>query len=263
VARGISQAACASSDSSSQGPIARQPGAKSPPHFAEGLSMERRALIAALGSLSAIVLAPPAQALGESDAALGVRAALERGALAAVAALGQPGGFLDHPQLRIPLPGALEKAAKLLKATGQGRKVDALVAAMNHAAEAAVPAARDVFVQAVRRLSVEDALQLVRGGADDAVTRFFEGKTRASLGERFLPIVSRATQKEQLAEKYNAVAAKAAGLGLLKEEDASIERYVTRKALDGLYWRVGEEEKKIRQDPLGTGSALLKKVFGR
>jgi hypothetical protein len=92
--------------------------------------MERRALIAALGSLSTIVLAPPAQALGESDAALGVRAALERGALAAVAALGQPGGFLDHPQLRIPLPGALEKAAKLLKATGQGRASVVLDGAM-------------------------------------------------------------------------------------------------------------------------------------
>lgn len=205
---------------------------------------------------------PAHAALLESDAAQGVRAALERGALAAVAALGREGGFLDHPQLRIPLPGALEKAARLLKATGQGKRVDALVLAMNRAAEQAVPAAKDLFVQTVKRLSVEDALRLVRGSGDDAVTRFFEDKTRAALGERFLPIVTRATQKEALAEKYNAVAAKAAGLGLVKGEDARIEGYVTRKALDGLYWMVGEEERKIRRDPLGTGSALLRKVFG-
>ena len=77
-----------------------------------------------------------------------------------------------------------------------------------------------------------------------------------------MPIVTRATEKVSLAAKYNAVAGKAAALGLLKAEDAQIERYVTGKALDGLYLMIGEEERKIRQDPVGTGSAILKKVFG-
>ncbi len=223
--------------------------------------MERRALLLLMPV--SIVLPTRAQALGESDAALGVRAALERGALAAVAQLGRNGGFLDHPTLRIELPSGLQRAAKLLKATGQGRRVDELVTAMNRAAEAAVPAGRDLLVQTVKGLSVEDALQLVRGRGDDAVTRFFETKTRAPLSERFLPIVTQATEKQQLAEKYNAVAGKAAGLGLIKDEDGNIQSYVTRKALDGLYWMIGEEEKKIRRDPVGSGSALLKKVFGR
>lgn len=212
-------------------------------------------------SVSGIVLGP-AWALGEAEAVKGVRAALERGALAAVNQLGRSGGFLDHPQLRIELPGSLRNAAKLLRASGQGERVDALVTAMNRGAEQAVPAARDVLVQTVRALSVEDALQLVRGRGDDAVTRFFETKTRAPLSERFLPIVSQATAKQDLAAKYNAVAGEAAQFGLLKREDANVQAYVTRKALDGLYWQVGEEEKKIRQDPAGTGSALLKKVFG-
>ena len=118
------------------------------------------------------------------------------------------------------------------------------------------------FKPFLNALSVEDALKLVKGSGDDAVTRFFEGKTRVSLGERFLPIVTQATEKQSLAEKYNEVAGKAKGFGLVKDEDSNIQRYVTRKALDGLYWMVGEEEKKIRQDPVGTGSALLKKVFG-
>lgn len=221
--------------------------------------MQRRSLLLVPGL---IVLSRPALALGETDAAAGVRAALERGALAAVANLGRNDGFFAHPQLKIELPGALKNAAKLLKATGQGRKVDELVLAMNRAAEQAVPAGKQVLVNAVKGLSVEDALQLVKGRGDDAVTRFFEGKTRAPLSERFLPIVTQATEKQDLASKYNAVAGKAAGLGLVKGEDSNIQGYVTRKALDGLYWMIGEEEKKIRQDPVGTGSALLKKVFG-
>lgn len=210
-----------------------------------------------------IVLPTEAMALGETDAALGVRAALERGALAAVAQLGRQGGFLDHPTRRIELPSGLQKAAKLLKAAGQGRRVDELVLAMNRAAEQAVPAGRQVLVQTVKGLSVEDALQLVRGRGDDAVTRFFETKTRAPLSERFLPLVRQATEKQKLAEKYNAVAGQAAGLGLLKDEDSNVASYVTRKALDALYAVIAEEEQKIRQDPVGTGSALLKKVFGR
>lgn len=210
-----------------------------------------------------LLLAPlPAQAtLIESDAALGVRAALERGALAAVGQLGRVDGFFAHPELKIELPGALQDAARLLKASGQGRKVDALVLAMNRAAEAAVPQARELLVQTVRRISVEDALRLVRAPEDDAVTRFFETKTRAPLTARFLPIVTQATEKQRLAEKYNAVAGKAASWGLLKDEDRSLQAYVTRKALDGLYRLIGAEERRIRQDPLGTGSAILKKVF--
>jgi len=219
--------------------------------------MKRRLLLLCPLPLPALAASP----LGETDAALGVRAALERGALAAVAQLGRVDGFFAHPELKIELPAALKDAAKLLKATGQGKKVDALVLAMNRAAEAAVPQARELLVQTVKQTSVEDALRLVRAREDDAVTRFFETKTRSPLTARFLPIVTKATEKQSLADKYNAVAGKAAGLGLLKGEDSNIQAYVTRKALDGLYRLIGEEERKIRQDPVGTGSAILKKVF--
>lgn len=204
----------------------------------------------------------PAWALNESTAARGVRAALERGARAAVASLGRSNGFLDNPLVRIGLPGQLDKAARLLKATGQRKRVEALEVAMNRAAEQAVPEAQDVLVSAVRQLSVEDALKIVRGG-DTAVTDFFAAKTRAPLGERFLPIVTRATERVDLATHYNAVAGKAAGLGLVQGDEANIQRYVTARALDGLYEMIGEEEKRIRTDPVATGSALLKQVFGR
>jgi len=205
--------------------------------------------------------ATTAFALSESDAATGVRAALSRGADSAVSLLGRPGGFLDNPQVRIPLPGALESAASLLRAIGQGHRVDDLVNSMNRAAEQAVPAAKPLLVNAVKAMSVEDAVRIVRGG-DTSVTDFFAAKTRAPLGEKFLPIVTTETQKVSLAAKYDAIASKGSAFGLVRPEDASVEQYVTRKALDGLYFMIGQEERKIRADPVATGSAILKAVFG-
>jgi hypothetical protein len=118
-----------------------------------------------------------------------------------------------------------------------------------------------LFVSTVKDMSVEDALKVVRGGPT-SVTDYFAGKTRAPLGEKFLPIVTEATQKVKLAESYNRVAAKAGGLGLVKGEQLTVQQHVTARALDGLYFMIGEEEKNIRADPVKSGSAILKKVFG-
>lgn len=223
----------------------------------------RRQFTCGLTALAAWGCVGPARAaLGMDEAAKGVRAALERGAVAAVGLLGKPDGFLGNPQVRIPLPGALEDAAQLLSRLGQKKRVDELVTAMNRAAEQAVPEARALLVNTVRQISVEDALSIVRGGST-SVTDFFAGKTREPLGQKFLPIVTRATERVKLAERYNAFAGRAAGLGLVKPADANLQTYVTGKALDGLYLMIGEEEKRIRADPVGTGSAILRQVFGR
>ncbi|MBI5268525.1 MAG: DUF4197 domain-containing protein [Burkholderiales bacterium] len=223
--------------------------------------MQRRQFTSMAVAAWALPLGARAAGLGEADAALGVRTALERGAEAAVSLLGQRDGFLGNAKVRIPLPGALKDAEPLLRLSGQQHRVDELVTAMNRAAEAAVPHARELLVDAVRRLSVADAVRIVRGD-DTAVTAYFERSTREPLSGRFLPIVTRETERVDLASKYNAVAARASGLGLVKPEDANIASYVTRKALDGLYWMIGEEEKKIRRDPVGTGSDILRRVFG-
>ena len=199
--------------------------------------------------------------LSNTEASQGLKTALERGAVAAVGLLGKTDGFLGNPKVRIPLPGFLADASKFLRTMGRGKQVDELEVAMNRAAEGAVPLAKDLLVNAVKAMSVADAKKII-GGGDTSVTSFFAEKTRVPLGERFLPAVTRATEKVGLADKYNKVAGKAAGVGLVKKEDASIEHYVTRKSLDGLYVMIGEEEKKIRQDPAGTGSAILRKVFG-
>ena len=197
----------------------------------------------------------------DADAASGIRAALERGALAAIGNLGQSNGFAGNPKVRIGLPPHLADAAKLLKTLGQGKRVEELESAMNRAAEAAMPQAKTLLVQTAKNISVQDAWKIVRG-SNTSVTDFFAERTRPKLTEQFLPIVSRETEKVALAEKYNAVAGKAAALGLVKGEDADIQHYVTRRALDGLFLMIGEEERKIRADPIATGSAILKAVFG-
>ena len=199
--------------------------------------------------------------LSNAEASQGLKMALEKGALAAVGLLGKTDGFLGNDKVRIPLPGYLEDASKLLRAFGQGGRIDELVIAMNRAAEAAVPMAKDLLVSAVRSMNVTYAKQIL-GGGDTSVTSFFTEKTRTPLSVKFLPVVTKATAKVGLAEKYNQVAGRVADLGLVKKEDANIQQYVTGKSLDGLYFMIGEEEKKIRKDPVGTGSAVLKKVFG-
>lgn len=199
--------------------------------------------------------------LSNKDATAGLKAALDKGAASAVALLGANNGFLGNDKVRIPLPGYLNDAAGLLRTLGQGQQVDELITAMNRGAEMAVPKAKALLTRAVQNMSVDDAKGILAGG-NTAVTDFFASKTRSGLSTEFLPIVTQATQKLGLAAKYNQLAGKGAELGLVKKEDANIQQYVTAKALDGLYLMIGEEEKKIRQNPVAYGSAILSKVFG-
>jgi hypothetical protein len=242
----------------------------------ETMSMKRRDFTAAVAGLPLVAgvrlgasigagagaARAAAFSLGQDEAAAGIRTALARGADAAVDRLGTTDGFLGNARVRIPLPGILADSAGMLRMLGQQKKVDDLVTAMNRAAEGAVPEARSLLVNAAKAMTVDDALRIVRGG-ETAVTDFFASKTREPLHGRFLPIVTQWTAKVSLAEKYNAVASRANSFGLVKQEDANVEQYVTRKALDGLFLMIGDEEKKIRADPAGTGSELLRRVFGR
>jgi Protein of unknown function (DUF4197) len=235
----------------------------------KGCAMDRRQFnslpLLALAGLAGLTLqqahALTLADLSGADASKGLKAALEKGALSAVGLLGAQDGFLGNPQVRIPLPGYLNDAAQLLRNFGQGGQVDALLTSLNRAAEAAVPQSRDLLLKAVKNMSVTDAKGILSGGST-AVTDFFASKTRTDLGAKFLPVVTQATAKVGLVDKYNAVAGKAAEFGLVKKEDANIQQYVTGKTLDGLFFMISEEEKKIRANPVGYGSAILSKVFG-
>lgn len=223
--------------------------------------------IALSGSLAAALLAlaltAAAQLSGISnrDANAGLKGALEQGALAAVAALGRTDGFLGNGAVRIPLPDSLRRYEKLMRRLGMGRYADELITTMNRAAEAAVPEAKTLFVDAVKKMTVRDAKAILTGG-DTAGTEYFRRTTSEPLRARFLPIVAQATQKVRLAQKYNEFAEKGARFGLVRKEDANLDQYVTQKALDGLFYMIGEEEKRIRRNPVEAGSDLLRRVFG-
>lgn len=208
-----------------------------------------------------LVQAGALDALSTGDASAGVKEALSKGADYAVSSLGRNGGFLGNDKVKIPLPGYLQKAESALRMFGLGKQADQLVETMNHAAENAVAVAKPVLVDSIKKMSIQDAKGILTGG-DDSVTQYFKRTSSEQLTARFMPIVKKETGKLQLAEQYNQFAGKAAGAGLIDKKDADIDSYVTQKAMDGLFLMIAEEEKKLRANPLGAGSDLLKKVFG-
>ena len=195
------------------------------------------------------------------DAAAGLKEALTRGAEVAVGQLGKHDGFFGDSRVRIPLPDSLRKGEKLIRTFGGGKYADELVETMNRAAESAVVEAKPILVNAVKQMNFDDAKGILTGG-DDAATQYFRRTTSEALLQKFMPIVKQATAKVQLADKYNQYAGQAAKVGLLDSKDADLDQYVAHKALDGLFMMVADQEKSIRKDPVSTGSALLKKVFG-
>ena len=211
--------------------------------------------------ISVAVPAADLSGITNTEATSGLRQALTDGSAAAVAQLGVQDGFFKNPKVKIPLPPALQRIESGLRLAGMRKQADDLVLAMNRAAEAAVPEAKALLMQSIRTMSIQDAKGILTGG-ETAATDYFRRTTRAPLTERFLPIVKKATDQVGLAEKYNSLAGQAAQLGLVKQDQATIESYVTQKALDGLYLMIAEQEKAFRQNPLSATSDIVKRVFG-
>ena len=141
------------------------------------------------------------------------------------------------------------------------KQADDLVLSMNRAAEQAVPEAKQLLADSISKMTLQDAKGILTGGPT-SVTDYFKRTTSEQLTQRFLPIVKKSTERVGLAQQYNSLAGQGAALGIVKKDDATVETYVTRKALDGLYFMIGEQEKALRANPLGATSDIVKKVFG-
>lgn len=193
----------------------------------------------------------------------GLKEALFNGVKFAVNTLGRENGFLDDARVKIPMPSGLQKIEKAARTLGQGKKVDEFVASMNHAAEKAVPVAVDVFVDSIKQMTFDDVRKILFSGQDDSATQFFRRTSEETLRGKFRPIVEKFTAEVGVTQKYKDLMGKYGFVGKLVGQDASdIDGYVTQKALDGLFFMVAEEEKKIRKDPIKQTTSLLKKVFG-
>ena len=199
--------------------------------------------------------------LSNEEASGGLKEALTQGVGKAVSTLGAADGFFGNKEVKIPLPKSLKKIEKGMKLMGMGKQSDELVLKMNRAAEAAVPEAKALLVGSIKQMTLADAKAILTG-PQDAATQYFKKTTSVQMGEKFLPIVTKATENVQLAASYNKYAEMGSKFGLVKKEDANIEQYVTNKTLDGVYFMIAKEEAAIRKDPLGQASSLLKKVFG-
>jgi len=199
--------------------------------------------------------------LDEKTIIAGLKEALEVGTRNAVKEAGSRDGFLGNAVIRIPLPLELEQVDRRLRQLGFGGKMDEFVLVMNRAAEEASAEVADVFIDAVREMSVADARQILNG-PDDAATRYFETKTRTQLAVRFSPIVDTAMQQTGLTALFDFVISRYNQIPLVEDIQFDIDIYVVNKALDGLFVLVSQEETAIREDPAARVTELLRRVFG-
>ena len=218
------------------------------------------ALKSATGTSSAASLG---SSLSDSQIDQGLKQALAIGAERAVAILGQAGGFLDNPAVRIPLPGKLATAGKALRSVGQGALVDDFEITVNRAAEEAVPQTLGIVKNTVSGMSLEDARGILNGG-DDAATMYLRDRAGDQLQQAILPIISRATDGVGATAAYKRLVDQTSGAmgGFVDTGSLDLDDYVADKTLDGLFLKLAEEERRIREDPVARSTELLKTVFG-
>lgn len=201
-------------------------------------------------------------ALTQNEMVGGLKEALSKGVQKAVAGLGRDDGFLKNLDVKIPIPASLTRVEQALRMAGQDKLADEFIATMNHAAEKAVPEAAAIFGDAITKMSLDDA-QAILKGSDDAATQYFRKTSEAQLTEKMLPIVKQATEKTGVTASYKQLMQQAGPVTqFMGQSSPDLDRYVTGKALDGLFKMVAAEEKSIRQNPVARSTDLLKKVFG-
>lgn len=208
--------------------------------------------------------------LSQEQVVAGLKEALGKGVERAVASLGKTNGFLTNVNVRIPMPGKLQKVETVLRTAGQSQLADDFVGSMNHAAEQAVPVAASVFADALKQMSIADA-KAILSGTNDAATQYFRRTTQTNLQAKFYPIVQKATDQVGVTAQYKSMMGKFTALDTVsslfgsksstKLSPGDIDTYVTDKAMDGLFTMVAEEEKNIRANPLARTTDLLQQVF--
>lgn len=214
------------------------------------------------GALKNILQSPGGSALTESEMVGGLKEALAVGTERAIRGLARPGGYLNDPAVRIPLPPMIERAEKTLRALGQGKAVDDFAATVNRAAESAVPEGAAIVGDAIRDMSIADAKKLIEG-PDDAATQYFRDKTWDRLSAAMRPIVEQATARAGVTGAWKNLVSRTGPAASLLGDSADLDQYVTGKTLDGLFVKLADEERAIRRDPVARSTDLLKKVFGR
>jgi RNA binding exosome subunit len=198
----------------------------------------------------------------EGTIASGLKEALSIGTENAVKNVSQVDGFFGNQLIKILLPEKIQKVADVLRQVGYQKEVDDFILSMNRSAEKAAPKAASFFVDAIKEMTFEDARGILNGG-DTSATEFFKRKTHDNIYNAFKPVISSSMDEVGVARSYKAMMAQYETIPFMSKESVDLDHYVTNKAMDGLFYMVGQEEKKIRTDPAARVTDLLKTVFGK
>lgn len=202
-----------------------------------------------------------ASSLSDSKVSSGLKEALRVGAENSVKLTGKTDGYFKNEAIKILMPSNLRPLEKGLRAVGFGPKIDSFILSMNRSAEAAAPAAKKIFTDAILEMSFEDARKILSGG-DTAATDYFKGKTTGRLTTAFRPVVEKTMSKNGVTRQYKALTEQYQSIPFAKNETFDIDKYVVEKALDGLFYELADQERQIRKDPAARTTSLLKEVFG-
>ena len=201
------------------------------------------------------------KSLSKEEMIKAVLEALEVGSRRAISLLAKDGGYLNDQAVKILMPENLQKIDKLLRKVGKGKYADRFIVSMNSAAERAIPKTTDIVIGAIKKMSLKDARTILQGN-DDAATQYLRTHTSSSLKKAVRPIIEASMNEVGVTAAYKKMLGKADFLsGFIDKDSLDIDRYVTEKALDGLFLKLADEEAKIRKDPLARSTDLLKKVF--
>ena len=198
--------------------------------------------------------------LSESKVASGLKQALQVGSENAVKIVGKPNGYFGNEAIKIDMPKDLRPLESGMRAIGFGPKIDEFILSMNRAAESAAPAARKIFIDAILAMSFEDAKKILSGN-NTAATQYFKEKTTGHLTDAFTPVVKKTMGENGVVKQYDSLTEQYKNIPFAKSQSLDIDHYVVSKALDGLFYELGEQEKQIRTNPAARTTSLLKEVF--
>ncbi len=192
----------------------------------------------------------------------GLKEALTVGAEKTVSIVSKTNGYFNNEKIRIPMPDKIRTVTDTLKKFGFHKPVDDFELSMNQAAEKAAPKAKTIFIDAIKKMSIEDAKKIL-DGTDTAATDYLKSKTFDNLYSEFKPSVSSSMDEVGVTRYYKAMMDKFNSLPFVKKQSMDVDHYVTNKSLDGLFYMIGQEEKDIRENPAARVTDLLKDVFGK
>ncbi|WP_245811232.1 DUF4197 domain-containing protein [Ekhidna lutea] len=199
--------------------------------------------------------------LTAEQVASGLKEALVKGVTTGTQKVGKVDGYFKNPQIKIPFPPDIQKVENTLRDVGLGNEVDRFVKTLNRGAEEAAKEAKPVFVSAIKQMTIDDAWDILKGTDKEAATNYLMRTTSDELRDKFSPIVKRALGQTNATKYYSEIITRYNKIPMVEDVNPDLESYATEKAMEGLFFMIASEEKKIRANPSARTSDLLKKVF--